>query len=93
MRLDQENADDLPIIATGLLERLEGAGSVIEVGAGVTQLAVGDTVAWCTQPGSYAQRVSLDPAAVALVPCTLIAFLLHALIERPGMDLRKRWCP
>ena len=34
---------------------LEGAGSVTAVGAGVTDVKAGDTVAWTGVPGSYAQ--------------------------------------
>src|ERR1700704_953542 len=34
---------------------LEGAGTVTAVGAGVTDVKVGDTVAWTGVPGSYAQ--------------------------------------
>ena len=33
----------------------EGAGRVLAVGAGVTEVAVGDRVAWSDIPGSYAQ--------------------------------------
>ena len=35
----------------------EGAGRVIAVGAGVTEVAVGDRVAWLQVPGSYAEEV------------------------------------
>jgi NADPH2:quinone reductase len=40
---------------------LEGAGVVTAVGAGVTDVKVGDTVAWTGVPGSYAQ-VNVVPA-------------------------------
>jgi NADPH2:quinone reductase len=43
----------------------EGAGRVLAVGAGVTDVAAGDRVAWAAAPGSYAERV-LVPAAQAL---------------------------
>ncbi|WP_327099875.1 quinone oxidoreductase [Nocardia vinacea] len=43
----------------------EGTGVVAEVGANVTEFAVGDRVAWAAAPGSYAQRVAV-PAAVAV---------------------------
>lgn len=33
----------------------EGAGTVDAVGAGVEDVAVGDRVAWCLEPGSYAE--------------------------------------
>ncbi|MFX0576468.1 quinone oxidoreductase family protein [Nocardia nepalensis] len=43
----------------------EGTGVVAEVGADVTEFAVGDRVAWAAAPGSYAPRVAV-PAAVAI---------------------------
>ncbi|MFI6361826.1 quinone oxidoreductase family protein [Nocardia sp. NPDC050630] len=43
----------------------EGTGVVAEVGANVTEFAVGDRVAWAAAPGSYAKRVAV-PAAVAV---------------------------
>ncbi len=36
---------------------VEGAGRVVELGDGVTDLVVGQRVAWVYVPGSYAQRV------------------------------------
>ncbi len=41
---------------------LEGAGTVLEIGDGVTEVAVGDRVAWADLPGSYAEQV-VGPAA------------------------------
>ena len=46
----------------------EGAGTVLAVGEGVTEFAVGDHVAWSGGPGSYAEQVAL-PAQNA-VPVT-----------------------
>jgi len=46
----------------------EGAGVVEAVGDGVENLAEGDRVAWAGQPGSYAERVLVDPAGVVTVP-------------------------
>lgn len=43
----------------------EGTGVVAEVGANVTEFAVGDRIAWAAAPGSYAQRVAV-PAEVAV---------------------------
>jgi NADPH2:quinone reductase len=42
---------------------LEGAGVVEACGAGVSELLVGDRVAWASAPGSYAEAL-LAPAAV-----------------------------
>jgi len=44
---------------------LEAAGTVVAVGAGVAGVAVGDTVAWSSAPGSYSE-MAVVPAAVAV---------------------------
>ncbi len=49
----------------------EGAGTVSAVGEGVTDLAVGDRVAWAEAPGSYAERVVLAAERALPVPDTL----------------------
>ncbi|MEV0292310.1 quinone oxidoreductase [Nocardia sp. NPDC050710] len=46
----------------------EGTGVVAEVGANVTDFAVGDRVAWAAAPGSYAQRVAVNAAVAVPVP-------------------------
>jgi NADPH:quinone reductase len=46
----------------------EGAGTVTAVGDGVTELSVGDRVAWSNAQGSYAERVVVDAAAAVPVP-------------------------
>ena len=46
----------------------EGAGTVTAVGDGVSELSVGDRVAWSNAPGSYAERVVVDAAAAVPVP-------------------------
>ncbi|ABG98952.1 MULTISPECIES: quinone oxidoreductase family protein [Rhodococcus] len=43
----------------------EGSGVVEAVGGDVTGIAPGDRVAWCSGPGSYAEKVVV-PAAVAI---------------------------
>jgi NADPH2:quinone reductase len=47
---------------------LEGAGTVAAVGAGVTDVAVGDRVAFADGPGAYAQRAVVPAARVVPVP-------------------------
>jgi NADPH2:quinone reductase len=47
---------------------LEGAGRVKAVGPGVSDLTVGDRVAWFGSLGSYAEQVLLPAAAVVPVP-------------------------
>ena len=46
----------------------EGAGTVVRVGEGVTDVAVGDRVAWHDAPGSYAERVVVPAALTVPVP-------------------------
>ncbi|MBY8863367.1 zinc-binding dehydrogenase [Nocardia sp. CA2R105] len=46
----------------------EGAGIVAEVGATVTSVAVGDSVAWTRVPGSFADEVVAPAEAFYLVP-------------------------
>jgi NADPH2:quinone reductase len=51
----------------------EGAGTVTAVGPGVTDLAVGDRVAWADGAGSYAEQVGLPAGRVVRVPETVPA--------------------
>lgn len=46
----------------------EGAGTVEAVGDGVTELAVGDRVAWSAAPGSYAEQVVVPVREAVRVP-------------------------
>lgn len=52
---------------------MEGAGVVVEVGAGVHHLAVGDRVAWCIAWGAYAEYALVPVDKVAQIP-TAITF-------------------
>ena len=47
---------------------VEGAGVVREVGADVTDVAVGDRVAWFDAPGSYAEQVVVPAGRTLAVP-------------------------
>ncbi len=47
---------------------MEGAGEVTAVGSDVADIAIGDTVAWASQPGTYAERVALRADQVVPVP-------------------------
>ena len=47
---------------------LEGAGTVSAVGSDVTDVSVGDTVAWSTNIGTYAEKVALPAASTVPVP-------------------------
>jgi NADPH2:quinone reductase len=46
----------------------EGAGTVAEVGEGVTDFAPGDRVAWAAADGSYAERVLVPAEGAVRVP-------------------------
>nr|WP_315096927.1 quinone oxidoreductase [uncultured Cellulomonas sp.] len=46
----------------------EGAGEVVAVGAEVSEIAVGDRVAWSSAPGSYAELVTVQESRALLVP-------------------------
>ncbi|NVZ54088.1 quinone oxidoreductase [Pseudomonas sp. B6002] len=47
---------------------MEGAGVVVDVGAGVSHLAVGDRVAWCIAWGAYAEYANIMADKVAQIP-------------------------
>lgn len=47
---------------------VEGAGRVVALGEGVTDLAVGQRAAWVYAPGSYAERIAIPAAALVPVP-------------------------
>jgi NADPH2:quinone reductase len=46
----------------------EGAGTVVAVGEGVTEFAIGDRVAWNEGRGSYAEKIALPAVSVVPVP-------------------------
>ncbi|WP_194815551.1 quinone oxidoreductase [Nocardia sp. XZ_19_385] len=54
--------------ATPYIPGSEGSGVVAEVGANVTEFKVGDRVAWCAAPGSYAAKVAVNAAVAIPVP-------------------------
>jgi len=47
---------------------IEGAGVIRSVGADVSDVSVGDSVAWASAPGSYAEQVAIDRSSVVPVP-------------------------
>ncbi|CAN5208569.1 quinone oxidoreductase [soil metagenome] len=47
---------------------MEGAGEVVALGDGVTQLDIGDRVAWCIAWGSYADYAVIPAARAARLP-------------------------
>lgn len=50
---------------------VEGTGTVLAVGDGVTDLEAGERVAWAEAPGSYAEQVLVDAERVVRVPAAL----------------------
>jgi NADPH2:quinone reductase len=55
--------EDPPFVAG-----VEGAGTIVGVGGGVSELSVGDRVAWSAAQGSYADRVAVDAERAVPVP-------------------------
>ncbi len=47
---------------------MEGAGTVVRTGPGVTRVAPGDRVGWCISWGAYAQYASVPQARLARLP-------------------------
>jgi NADPH:quinone reductase len=58
----------------------EGAGEVTAVGSAVTAVAVGDTVAWASQPGSHAAFVNIAAASAVAVPAGVPVEVAAAVI-------------
>src|SRR5512132_2643336 len=50
---------------------MEGAGTVREIGSGVTEVAVGDRVAWVGVPGAYAEMTLVPAARLVKLPAAL----------------------
>lgn len=46
----------------------EGAGTVVATGEGVTEVAVGDRVAWCAVQGAYAELAAVPAARLVKLP-------------------------
>ncbi len=63
---------------------IEGSGTVLEVGAGVTGVTAGDRVAWLGQPGTYATHTLVPEVRLVPVPDELdlteaAAALVHGM--------------
>jgi NADPH:quinone reductase len=63
---------------------LEGAGTVIEVGADVTEWVVGDRVAWANAPGSYAEQAVVPARSAMKVPSD-VPLEIAAAVPLQGM--------
>ncbi|MFF3677420.1 quinone oxidoreductase family protein [Streptomyces sp. NPDC002120] len=62
----------------------EGAGTVVEVGPGVADVAVGDRVGWVEIPGAYAERAVVDSSRLVPLPDD-IGFETAAAVLLQGM--------
>lgn len=62
----------------------EGAGTVVEVGPGVADVAVGDRVGWVETPGTYAERAVVDSSRLVPLPDD-IGFETAAAVLLQGM--------
>jgi NADPH2:quinone reductase len=51
-----------------LIPGQEGAGTVVEIGAGVSEVRVGDRVAFASGSGAYAELVAMPAARLVVVP-------------------------
>lgn len=71
-------------IAPPFTPGLEGAGTVAELGEGVTEYAVGDQVAWSHVPGSYASQV-VAPVSVLLPVPTDVPPMVAAAVLLQGL--------
>jgi NADPH2:quinone reductase len=66
--IDTYQRDGIYPIPTPFTLGLEGAGEVLQVGADVSDFAVGVTVAWKQALGSYAEQVAVPAAEAVPVP-------------------------
>jgi NADPH2:quinone reductase len=69
--IDTYQRSGLYQVALPFVPGLEGSGTVHAVGEGVTTVAVGDLVAWATNPGSYAGCVVMPADRAIKVPADI----------------------
>jgi NADPH:quinone reductase len=67
-------------IPTPFILGIEGAGTVRAVGAGVTDVSVGDRVAWKDTNGSYAEQIAVPAGSAVPVPDGVTDELAAALL-------------
>jgi len=58
-------------VPTPFTPGMEGAGVVEAIGPGVTEVSVGDRVAWATHRGSYAEYAAVTTSALLPIPANL----------------------
>jgi NADPH2:quinone reductase len=66
--IDTYHRTGLYDMAMPFVPGVEGSGTVVAVGSGVTDLSTGDRVAWVSGIGSYAERVAIPAERAIPVP-------------------------
>jgi NADPH2:quinone reductase len=66
--IDTYQRSGLYPVPTPFVPGLEGAGEVVEVGSDITDIAVGDRVAWTSTLGSYAEYVAVPRHDIYPIP-------------------------
>src|ERR1700716_331176 len=66
--IDTYHRSGLYKVTLPLCPGVEGAGTIAEVGEGVTGLAAGDRVGWVAASGSYAQKVLVEAERAIPLP-------------------------
>ena len=66
--IDTYHRSGLYELALPIVLGQEGAGTVMQVGAGVEGFSVGDRVAWAGSAGSYAQRAAVKASVASECP-------------------------
>jgi NADPH2:quinone reductase len=82
--IDTYHRTGLYPVALPFVPGVEGAGTVEQLGEGATGFAVGDRVAWCMQPGGYAQYASIATSRIVKLPEAL-SFETAAAVLLQGM--------
>ena len=70
---------------------MEGAGEVIALGEGVTEVALGDRVAYAMSVGGYAQERNIAAARVVKIPASIDDATAAAMMLQ-GMTVRYLFC-
>ncbi len=80
--IDTYQREGLYKLALPFTPGLEGSGTVVAIGEGVTGFAVGDGVAWAGNLGSYAEKVALAADKAVVVPTGVdLAIAAQAMLQ------------
>jgi NADPH2:quinone reductase len=78
--IDTYHRTGLYDMAMPFVPGVEGSGTVVTVGSGVTDISMGDRVAWVSGIGSYAERVAIPAERAIPVPETISTETAAALL-------------